>query len=159
MVTCIRLLEITVKMCLCYNNLKVINYHSTILPHELIDKMHCLFESQFCTYMYRIMCQYCRTFFTYYIWEAQYAWSYGSWIGAHGEMYTIRLYVLKDGQGFAPSWCFYSDTRIRLYVIKFVCDLWQVGSFIHRGSQLYFHIARYMLKEKGGHFFCFPKWK
>ena len=36
MVTCIRLLDITVKMCLCYNNLKVINYHSTILPHELI---------------------------------------------------------------------------------------------------------------------------
>jgi hypothetical protein len=36
--------------------------------------------------------------------------------------------------------------------IKFVSDLWQVGSFIHRGSQLYFHIARYMLKEKGGHF-------
>jgi hypothetical protein len=30
---------------------------------------------------------------------------------------------------------------------------------IHRGSQLYFHIARYMLKEKGGHFFCCPKWK
>ena len=28
---------------------------------------------------------------------------------------------------------------------------------IHRGSQLYFHIARYMLKEKGGHFFCCPK--
>jgi hypothetical protein len=27
----------------------------------------------------------------------------------------------------------------------------------HRGSQLYFHIARYMLKEKGGHFFCCPK--
>jgi hypothetical protein len=25
---------------------------------------------------------------------------------------------------------------------------------IHRGSQLYFHIARYMLKEKGGHFFA-----
>ena len=24
----------------------------------------------------------------------------------------------------------------------------------HRGSQLYFHIARYMLKEKGGHFFA-----
>jgi hypothetical protein len=31
--------------------------------------------------------------------------------------------------------------------------------YVHRGSQLYFHIARYMLKEKGEHFFRFPKWK
>ena len=29
----------------------------------------------------------------------------------------------------------------------------------HRGPQLYFHIARYMLKEKGGHFFLLPKVK
>jgi hypothetical protein len=33
----------------------------------------------------------------------------------------------------------------------------QVIEYNHRGSQLYFHIARYMLKEKGGHFFCCPK--
>ena len=27
-----------------------------------------------------------------------------------------------------------------------------IGGGNHSGSQLYFHIARYMLKEKGGHF-------
>jgi hypothetical protein len=32
-----------------------------------------------------------------------------------------------------------------------------IGGGKHRGSQLYFHITRYMLKEEGRALFCCPK--
>ena len=42
--------------------------------------------------------------------------------------------------------------------LEYSCSIWD--PYTHRGSQLlYFHIARYMLKEKGGHFFLLPKVK
>ena len=66
--------------------------------------------------------------------------------GAVGRQSTLH----KENSGFAPPTLGRHISTVRGYR-----TLFSIRN--QRGSQLYFHIAMYMLKEKGGHFFCCPK--
>ena len=60
---------------------------------------------------------------------------------------------------FEPrSWQGVLDTTL-CDKVQVVRDFRQVGGFLHRGSQLYFHITRYVLKEEGMTLFLLPKVK
>jgi hypothetical protein len=75
----------------------------------------------------------------------QWLWCYGSWIDnylCNQCLSPMKLWVqipLRRGV---------LDTTL-CDKVQVVRDFRQVGGFLHRGSQLYFHITRYVLKEEG----------
>jgi hypothetical protein len=71
---------------------------------------------------------------------------------------TIFALILWEEQRLNRFW---RDKRCRnsTLILGSKKVSWQVDVFLHRGSQLYFHITWYVLKEEGRTLFCCPKLK